>query len=79
MEERPYVLLSELYRLDRLPGLPNYIPWSMRLLSDILKKSGEWVPIGSYDEIFVPAGEKIQDEIQFIAYILHRPFKERPS
>lgn len=73
-KERPYVLLPELYVEEELPTLPNHIPWSMRLLGDVLKKSGQWIPIGSYDEIFTPKTGEITSEIAFIKYLLENHF-----
>lgn len=73
-KNRKYVLLEELYNLDNLPKLSTSVPWSAALLGDILKKSDRWVLIGSYDEILLPVGTTITDDIAFIDYILMHHF-----
>lgn len=73
-KKRSYALLKELFQLEYLPDLPNNIPWSMKLLGDILKKSEKWFTIGSYDEILVPFDQNINNEVSFIDYILNHNF-----
>lgn len=72
---RNYVLLKELYRPTELPKLPNHFPWSQELLGDILKKSSKWTMIGSYDEIIVPSNSSINNEEEFINYVLKHHFR----
>lgn len=73
-KERIYALLSELYDPSLLPTLEEGYYWSQDLLGDVLKKSGKWTVIGSYDEIFVPAGREIADDVSFLGYVLSRHF-----
>lgn len=69
-KKREYALLEELYNPSTLPELENYIEWSIDLLGDVLKKSGKWNVIGSYDEIFLPANVNIITEEDFIKHVL---------
>lgn len=73
-KDREYVLLKELFDQSILPTLGSLIPWSMELLGDILKKSNQWTMIGSYDEILLPAGGAIANDIDFIEYALTHHF-----
>lgn len=73
-KERSYGLLSELYVSSVLPNLNEGYYWSQDLLGDVLKKSGKWIVIGSYDDIFVPAGHEITDDVSFLEYILSHHF-----
>lgn len=73
--KRPYVFLKELFEVDRLPELANYIPWNEQLLGDVLKKSRQWVLIGSYGEILLPQHRELSNEIDFIHYILQHNYK----
>lgn len=73
-EGREYVLLKELYHPDDLPNLPNYIPWSVDLLGDILKKHNKWTIIGSFGEIILSKKSDILNEVDFIQYILQHHF-----
>lgn len=73
-EGREYVLLKELYHPNDLPTLPNYIPWSIDLLGDILKKYNNWRIIGSFGEIILSKDGDILSEIDFIQYIIQQHF-----
>lgn len=73
-EGREYVLLKELYHPNDLPTLPNYIPWSIDLLGDILKKYNNWRIIGSFGEIILSKDGDILNEIDFIQYIIQHHF-----
>lgn len=74
IKKREYVLLNEIYNPSILPPLTGNITWSEELLGDILKKSDGWLVIGSFDEVLLPVGESITDDITFIDYILTHDF-----
>ncbi|GGH73271.1 hypothetical protein JOD43_000034 [Pullulanibacillus pueri] len=74
-KQRDYVFLNELYDDSLLPMLGAGVFWSQDLLGDILKKSGEWTTIGSYDEILLPINHnKIVDDISFLEYVIDHHF-----
>ncbi len=73
-KDRNYALLSELFDPTILPTLEKGYPWSLDLLGDVLKKSGKWIVIGSYEEILVPSNHEIKDDVSFLEYILSQNF-----
>ncbi|KOY82171.1 DUF4145 domain-containing protein [Lysinibacillus macroides] len=74
-KERSYILLPELYKVDKLPVLDNHISWSKELLGDVLKKAEAFHIFGSYKEIFTLKEGNIQSEVDLIEYILINSFK----
>src|SRR5690625_6503400 len=53
----------------------NDVPWSKRLLGNIVKKSDKWLLIGTYDQIYIPKKSEISNEIEFIEYVLQSRYK----
>lgn len=72
---RDFVYRNEVFFPNELPELRQDIPWSEELLADILKKSGDWRMIGSYNEIFVPKRSTIKNEVNFMETILLQKFQ----
>ncbi|NGZ74077.1 sigma factor-like helix-turn-helix DNA-binding protein [Saccharibacillus alkalitolerans] len=76
----PYVLAEQVLIQAQLPHLRNDLPWSKDLLVDALKKSKKVKLLGSYDEIIVSMlHPQIQNESDFVAYILKSEFKGQAS
>ncbi|WP_418038772.1 DUF4145 domain-containing protein [Paenibacillus xylanilyticus] len=75
-EFKPYILPQELMIQEQLPPLANQLPWSEDLLIDVLKKSKQFLLIGSYDVIIVAReAATIQNEMDFITHIIMHIFQ----
>lgn len=75
LNKRAYTLIRELYTPQIFPQLENRIEWSQDLLGDIIKKSKKWNTIGSFDEIIIDCEANINNEKEFLEYILIQHFK----
>ncbi|MCM3170867.1 sigma factor-like helix-turn-helix DNA-binding protein [Paenibacillus sp. MER 99-2] len=75
-ELKPYILSLELMIQEQLPRLADQLPWSEDLLIDVLKKSKQFLLIGSYDVIIVAReSATIQNEMDFITHIIMHAFQ----
>ncbi|WP_043932435.1 DUF4145 domain-containing protein [Bacillus sp. EB01] len=71
---RDYALVSDIFDETMLPELDKGIFWTSDLLEDVIKKSGKWTVLGSYNEVILPLDSPIKNEVDFVEYILSHHF-----
>jgi uncharacterized protein YheU (UPF0270 family) len=69
-QRKPYKLIHELFDPKFLPILEDGIEWTEDLLLDVLKKSKKVNLLGSYDAIVALHDSSIQNETDFVEYVI---------
>ncbi|MFF2480096.1 hypothetical protein [Paenibacillus sp. NPDC058071] len=76
----PYITITQIMNRPQLPELDNNLAWTEDLLTDCLRKSGNFQLLGSYDHIVVwknhPA---ITCETDWLTYLLRSEYSGRAS